>query len=202
MIRIGVTGGIGSGKSTVCRLFAMLGAPLYDSDAAARELMNNSAELKSSIIALLGSQSYCSETLDRRYVASKVFTNSDLLSSLNAIVHPAVARDFEQWASQREAEGAAYIVMESAILFESGFDALVDKSIVVSAPEEVRIERTILRDGSTPEAVRRRIAAQWSDEQRRQKADYQIVNDERQAVWPQVIALNKLFKDESRSCGN
>lgn len=199
MILVGITGGIGSGKSTVCRLFSLFGAKVYDSDAAAKRLMNSDKELKGQICALLGEAAYCNGALDRAYVGERVFGERQLLDGLNAIVHPRVGRDFTQWVAHYENE--AYVLMESAILFESGFDKMVDKAITVSAPEALRVARTVARDTATEDAVSRRIKAQWSDQMRESKADYVIYNDDRHLVTEQVKMLDKLFRDENRSCG-
>jgi dephospho-CoA kinase len=193
MIRVGVTGGIGSGKSTVCELFAGLGVPVYNSDVRARELMNGGGEIKRSIVALLGPEAYRGDRIDSGYVAAKVFNDKMLLASLNAIVHPAVALDFEAWAlsfADRQ-----YVVLESAILFESGFHRLVDKVVAVSAPVAVRIERVLVRNGAvgggeggsggsrgahsgavSREEVLRRMANQLTDEERSTRADVTIDN--------------------------
>jgi dephospho-CoA kinase len=149
-MRVGVTGGIGSGKSTVCQLFADLGVPVYNSDARARELMNGDGGIKRAIVTLLGPGAYRDERLDSAYVAARVFTDKVLLASLNAIVHPAVALDFEAWALSFADQ--PYVVLESAILFESGFDRFVDRVIAVSASPEVRLTRVLLRGGGGRDA--------------------------------------------------
>lgn len=198
MIKVGVTGGIGSGKSTVCELFARLGAPVYDSDVRAREIMNRGPDasacnregsgegMKRAIIALLGDEAYRGDALNNAYVAGKVFADKMLLASLNSIVHPAVARDFEAWAL-----GFAdrpYVVLESAILFESGFDRLVDRVVTVSAPAELRLERVIARcsksgiggarlaDTLNREEVMLRMANQMTDERREARA-WQVIDN-------------------------
>jgi dephospho-CoA kinase len=201
MIRVGVTGGIGSGKSTVCGLFAGLGAPVYDSDSRARELMNGN-RIRDAVTALLGPESYRDGALDNTYVAGKVFADRTLLASLNAIVHPAVASDFEAWALSLT--DRPYVVLESAILFESGFDGLVDRIVAVSAPVQVRLERVLQRArgndgtggrgdnraetrdnngagarGDSPlsrEQVMRRMANQMSDAERESRSDWTIDN--------------------------
>ncbi len=215
MIRIGVTGGIGSGKSTVCAIFAGLGIPVYNSDARARELMEGSGErgdggkLKSAITALLGKEAYGGGTLDRAFIAGKVFNDRTLLASLNAIVHPAVAEDFEAWAAKMEATEATwvetaemetgevgapppFVVLESAILFESGFDRLVDKVVTVSAPEAVRLKRIVGRDGCSREAAMARMVAQMTDAEREARADHVIYNGG--GIWDTAVAVEKLYK--------
>ncbi len=174
MIRVGITGGIGSGKSRVCALFAALGVPVYDSDTRAKELMNGDGGIKQAVTALFGPQAYDRGVLNSPFVASKVFGDRMLLASLNGIVHPAVALDFNAWAMSNA--GFPYVVMESAILFESGFDRLVDKVVTVSAPEEVRITRVASRDGVSRRSVMERIANQLTDSAREARSDYVIHN--------------------------
>jgi dephospho-CoA kinase len=176
MIRVGVTGGIGSGKSTACKLFEELGIPVYYSDLRARELMNTKGEIKQAIIKLFGDDAYCDGVLDSVYIAGKVFSNSLLLESLNTIVHPAVALDFKEWA--RAFTDRPYVVLESAILYESGFDRFVDRVITVSAPEETRLERVLARGvGQSREDAAMRMANQMSDNEREARADHTIHND-------------------------
>lgn len=194
MLRIGLTGGIGSGKSTVARMFAALGAPVYDTDAAAKRLMNTSPKLTAGITGLFGSASYRDGTLDRAYIASRVFADKGLLGSLNAIVHPAVTADFEEWAAAREAEGCPYAIHESAILFESGIAGLMDRTVTVAAPVEVRVARAVARDASDPDKIRARIANQMDDAERESLADYVIRSGERDLLMPQVLELDKTFR--------
>ncbi len=190
MIRVGVTGGIGSGKSTVCEIFALLGVPVYDSDRRARELMQE-GELRQQIEALFG-------TSDRSYIAAKVFEDKSLLASLEALVHPVVAKDFEAWTQKqaRRQETTSYAVLESAILFESGFNKLMDRVITVSAPIETRLERIVTRSGAlTREQARQRMAAQMTDSERETKADYVIDNcGTLSELAAQVEEIDKLLK--------
>ena len=188
MMKVGITGGIGSGKSTVCRLFAARGVAVYDSDAAAKRLM--SGPLRGAVEARFGAQAYRDGVLDRRYLAGIVFRDREALQALDAIVHPAVMRDFEAWA---EAQQGDYVVLESAILFEAGLEKSVDRTVAVLAPEALRIQRTCRRDGTDAESVRRRIAAQMSEEERIARADYVIVSDDRTPVIPQVLKLHAIF---------
>ncbi len=189
MIKVGLTGGIGSGKSTVCRFFALLGIPCYDSDAEAKRLMDTDAQLRERITELFGEQAYTSAgPLDRAYLASRVFGDALLLGALNAAVHPAVAADFVRWAERQK---APYVIEESAILFESGADKHVDRSVAVIAPEELRLERVCRRDGRSPEQVRARMAHQLSDEQRASRSDYVLRSDDRELLIPQILALHQ-----------
>ncbi len=179
MIHIGITGGIGGGKSTVCGLFSRLGVPVYDSDARARSLMNQDKELRLKIVQLFGPEAYLVGTatgeLNRPFVASKIFADSSLRGSLEALVHPCVAADFASWAEQYSSLGG-YLLLESAILFESGFNELVDKVITVSAPLETRVERVVSRSSLLPAQARQRIGAQMTDSERETQADFVIHN--------------------------
>ncbi|MBQ8864375.1 MAG: dephospho-CoA kinase [Rikenellaceae bacterium] len=194
MKRLGITGGIGSGKSTVSRLLRQSGIPVYDSDSEAKRLMHTL--LRQPIEQLFGSQAYEDENLNRKYIASQVFCNPELLNRLNAIVHPAVGEDFERWAEEQSDE-VPFVALESAILFESGFDSRVDVTLLVDAPIEERIRRTVLRDGSSPDEVRARIAHQ-NTELAQTKADYVIHNHTESALAEQVnslyINLKQLWK--------
>ena len=187
MIKVGVTGGIGSGKSTVCRIFALLGAAVYDSDSRAKILMNSDPKVMARIRELFGKEAYNETGPDRKYISERVFGNRPLLERLNAIVHPAVAKDFDRWAEKQQ---TPYVIEESAILFECGADKNMDVTIAVTAPEEIRIRRTCRRDNADPEKVRARIAHQMSDEQRTERADYMILADDRHLIVPQIIDIH------------
>lgn len=190
-LRIGVTGGIGSGKSVVCRMFALLGVPVYDSDREAKRLMGEDLRLREGIVTRFGAACYRDGVLDRAYLAGRVFGDAQALADLNALVHPVVRRDFRQWAARQQ---VPYVIVESAVLFESGLDRDVDRIVTVSAPEELRIRRAVRRDGSTPEAVSRRVRAQLGDAERERRADAVVRNDDVQSVWPQVLALDGQFR--------
>ncbi len=169
MIRVGVTGGIGSGKSTACKLFAERGVPVYNSDSRAREIVNCGGKTRRAIVDLLGEQAYRGDRLDSAYVAGRVFSDKLLLASLNAIIHPAVALDLEAWTLSFA--DRPYVVLESAILFESGFDRFVDRVITVSAPGQVRLERVLARGGGlSREEVMQRMANQLTDADREARA--------------------------------
>lgn len=196
MMKVGITGGIGSGKSTVCRLFAQRGIAVYDSDAAAKRLMSGPGPLREAIEARFGAETYRDGVLDRAFLAGAVFGDAAALAALEALVHPAVKRDFEAWAEEQEGD---YVVLESAILFESGFDSVVDRTVAVLAPAELRIERACRRDGSDPDAVRRRMAAQLDDDTLRDKADYALVNILEADLEPAVAELDRRFRYESRT---
>ncbi len=192
MIRVGITGGIGSGKSTVCRLFAAKGIPVYDSDSEAKRLM--AAELRGAIEARFGRDIYREGELDRGRLATIVFADSQALADLNAIVHPAVMRDFAAWAERQTAD---YVVLESAILYEAGLENAVDRVVAVLAPVELRVERACRRDGADPEAVRRRIAAQMDDDTLCRRADFTLVNILEADLVPAVDELDRRFRHEA-----
>lgn len=191
MIKVGICGGIGGGKSTVCALLAEKGVPVYDSDSRAKALMNTSPEIVDAVKAAFGGQSYCDGTLDRAYLAAKVFGDEEALARLDVIVHPAVRRDFEEWAAEQQAD---YVVLESAILFESGFDACVDASVAVLAPHPLRLERAMQRDGAVRERILERMAAQMSDDELAGRADLSIVNIDREDLEHDVAELDRRLR--------
>lgn len=191
MIKVAICGGIGSGKSTVCQMFVERGVAHYDSDSRAKALMTSSERLRAEIIAEFGEECYVEGELNRSYLAGKVFSSEAALARLNGIVHPAVKDDFLAWA---EAQQGDYCILESAILFESGFDVLVDASVAVLAPQPLRMERAMQRDGATREQVEARIKAQMSDDELVARADFAIVNIHLEDVEKDVAELNHRFK--------
>lgn len=195
MIRVGVTGGIGSGKSTVCRLLAERGVPVYDSDSEAKRLMGEDPMLRAALIEAFGSETFRDGVLNRRYLADTVFRDRERLGRLEALVHPCVKRDFERWVAEHAAE--PYVVLECAILYESGMDAAVDRVVAVVAPEELRFVRVNARDGASAEEIRRRMAAQLSDDALRERADYTIVNINREDLAADVAECDRRFRYEA-----
>lgn len=191
MIKVAICGGIGSGKSTICQMFAERGVALYDSDSRAKALMNESAELREALCAEFGQECYEGGVLNRAYLAEKVFSSQEQLARLNAIVHPAVKADFLRWADEQEGE---YCILECAILFESGFDSLVDKTVAVLAPKPLRVERAMQRDGASREQIEARMKAQMSDDELMARTDFAIVNIHLEDVEKDVIELNHRFK--------
>ena len=189
-MRIGITGGIGSGKSYVARLLsAHLGIPVYDSDREARRLMVESLEVRSALVALLGEEAYTpSGELRKSVVAQYLFASADNAARVNAIVHPAVKEDFLRWAEEQEED----VALESAILIEAGFRDVVDCLIEVTAPNELRIQRTMLRDGVGAEQVHRRMERQAPETERLQAADFVIFNDGRPLL-PQLMEFDNTF---------
>lgn len=197
MYKVGITGGIGSGKSLVADMLLKRGVALYSSDSRAKELMASDPELRQQLVERFGSEVFCAEGLNRAYLAERVFASDEELEALNAIVHPRVMADFEQWAEKQSGD---YVVLESAILYESGFDGAVDIVVAIMAPEELRIERVIKRDGVTKEQVEERMRHQLSDEERCNRAKYAIVNIELDELEEDVEQLHRrLSYDACRS---
>jgi dephospho-CoA kinase len=191
MFRMGLTGGIGSGKTMVCSILEKLGAAVYYADAEARRLMDRDAGLRAGIVEMFGERAYGKNGLNRSYVAGSVFGNDDQLSRLNSLVHPAVREDFIRW--ERLHQGSHYVVEEAAILFESGASGLMDLSVLVYAPEELRIRRVIERDGSDRDEVIKRMGHQMSEEEKMKMADHIIYNDGSQMLLPQVVELHNMI---------
>ena len=194
MMKIGVTGGIGSGKSTVCRLFAQKGIAVYDSDAAAKRLMQQDDTLRMRLTERFGADTFRDGQLDRSRLAGVVFSDPQALADLNALVHPVVMADFDAWAARQE---GPYVILESAILFEAGLETCVDKTVAVLAPRELRIERPCRRDDCGPDEVGRRIAAQLDDDTLSGRADYAIVNIFEEDLEPAVVKLDRIFSHEA-----
>ncbi|MBO4994098.1 MAG: dephospho-CoA kinase [Alistipes sp.] len=190
MYKVGITGGIGSGKSTVCRLFEQNGIAVYDSDARAKALMAEDATLREQLVEAFGAECYNEQGLDRAYLAGRVFGDEAELQRLNGIVHPAVKEDFRRWA---DVQRGAYVVLESAILFESGFDTEVNTTLAVMAPMEERLRRTVERDGVDREAVRRRMEHQLSDDELHARAARTIVNLRMDYLESDVEQLHKIY---------
>ncbi len=191
MLKIGLTGGIGSGKSTVAKLFRFLGVEVYSADTEAKELMNINPYLRKEISLLFGEEAYVAGGLNSVFIASKVFSNPSLLEKLNSIVHPVVREDFFEWAKIRSEN--AYVIQEAAILFESGFSSFFDYNILVKAPLDIRIERVMNRDKVHKSDVEKRINQQFSDEKKAKLSDFQIDNDGFELLIPQVLELHNKF---------
>lgn len=195
MYKVAITGGIGSGKSKVVELLAQRGVAAYDSDSRAKALMASSPELREQIIECFGSEAYDGEEVNRRYLAERVFNDKEALAKLNSIVHPAVMADFERWA---EGEEGNYVVMESAILFEAGLEGSFDATVSVMAPEELRLERAMKRDGATEEQIRERMRNQLSDEERCDRSTFAIVNIELDDLEDDVEQLHRRLSYDSQ----
>jgi dephospho-CoA kinase len=197
MLRIGLTGGIGSGKSTVARIFNVLGVPVYNADEASKKLMSEDPDLKNKIVAAFGDNSYNNGLLNRKFLSDQVFHDRKKLDLLNSIVHPATLKDVSAWL---EKQNAPYIIKEAALIFESGSQKMLDFVIGVQSPLAWRIARTMRRDHSTSEEVEARIHLQMDEEKKMQLCDFIIVNDEQQMLIPQVLKLHNEFiiKEKSR----
>ncbi|HEX2937090.1 MAG TPA: dephospho-CoA kinase [Bacteroidales bacterium] len=191
MIKVGITGGIGSGKSIVCALFAGIGIPVYDSDSRAKKLMNEDETIKQSLTGYFGKEIYAEGTLNRSLLAQRIFNNKPALEFVNNIVHPAVRNDFLQWAS---CQNAPYVIEEAALLFESNAYQLLDKVITVSCPEELRIQRVIERDKTTRENVLQRIKNQLPESEKVNRSDFVIINDDQHSLIEQVNNIHIKLK--------
>ncbi|MBX0292502.1 dephospho-CoA kinase [Hymenobacter sp. HSC-4F20] len=196
MRTIGITGGIGSGKSVVCRLFQVLGAPVYDSDARAKWVMAHDLQLRDELRAAFGVETFDAQgQLNRTYLARVAFPDPVQLARLNALVHPHVGRDFADWTAARRAQGYPYVLKEAALLYESGAYQQLDRIITVFAPLEIRQARVLRRDPHrTPDDIQNIIGKQMSEEEKMQRADYIIRNDEQHLLIPQVLQLDKEFR--------
>ena len=188
MLRVGLTGGIGSGKTTVSKIFELLGVPVYYADEAARRIMNEDTALKAAIQKQFGTEAYKNGALDRSFLASKVFNNTSQLEILNALVHPVTIMDSVIWMSRQQ---TPYAIKEAALIFESGSAAGLDYIIGIYAPVEVRIKRTMQRNSSTYAEVASRIDNQLDESIKMRLCDFVLNNDEQQLLIPQVIALHK-----------
>ncbi|MDB5013441.1 MAG: dephospho-CoA kinase [Daejeonella sp.] len=189
MLKIGITGGIGSGKSTICRLFELLGIPVFYADDVAKNIMNADLELKQSVIKEFGLNSYSQAgILNRKYLADIVFKNAERLAALNALVHPAVFKAFAKWHLTQK---SAYILKEAALLFESESYKTCDYSILVEAPHNLKVKRVMERDQVTALEVELRMAKQFTDEQKKKLADFVLINDEKHLLITQVLNLHQ-----------
>jgi dephospho-CoA kinase len=193
VIKVGITGGIGSGKSIVCSVFKKLGIPVYEADDRAKLLIETHPEIRNQIISAFGEQSYSDNVYNRKYIASKVFTDNELLVKLNNIVHPYVASDFFRWAEQFSS--TPYIIEEAAILFESGAYKKMDYNILIDSPLELRIARVMQRDHLSKEEILNRINKQISTDKIKHLVDWIIVNNNKQLILPQIFEIHhKLLK--------
>ncbi len=192
MLKIGITGNIGGGKTTVSKIFEILGIPVFYADDAAKKVMVEDPILINALKEAFGSEAYFNDgSLKRKHIASIVFNDDIQLAKLNSIVHPAVFRAFDNWTVQ--IKGAPYVMKEAALLFESTSYKMCDYSVMVTAPLELRIARVMQRDGLTSEEIKSRDARQFPEEKKIQLADYVIRNDDTELVIPQVLELHQQF---------
>jgi dephospho-CoA kinase len=190
MLKIGITGGIGSGKTIVAKVFETLGIPVYYADEAAKRLMNEDTALKESILAQFGNASYADGQLNRSHISSVVFADPEKLALLNSLVHPVTIKDAQQWMLQQT---TPYAIKEAALIFESGSNKELDKVIGVYAPAPLRILRVMQRDKLDRDQVLSRINRQMNEEEKMRLCDFVITNDERSMVIPQVLELHEQF---------
>lgn len=196
-IKIGITGGIGSGKSVVSRLLEVMGVPVYISDVETKQLTATDVVIRQELITLLGQEVYAGGTLNKPLLASYLFSTPRHARQVNSIIHPRVKNDFRRWVQLCAA--CPVVGIESAILIEAGFAGEVDVIVMVYAPEEIRIQRAMKRDASSRELVEKRVRSQMNDEEKRRTADFVIVNDDKTPLIPQVLELiASLSKNNSR----
>ena len=192
-IKVGITGGIGSGKSTICKIFKLLGVPVFEADVVAKQLQNTNQKVKNGLINLFGKDIYTHEgVVDRKKLASIIFNDDFQISKVNELIHPVVREEFENWLKK---QNSTYIVHEAAILFESGFYKMMDFTILVSAPEEQRVEWVMKRDGVNREIVTQRIKRQWNEEKKQKLASFVIYNNNNNLIIPEVITIDKNLKE-------
>ena len=188
MLRIGLTGGIGSGKTTVAHIFEVLGMPVYYADDAAKRLMNEDAHLKQQLIQQFGEESYIQGKLNRAYLSSVVFSNTEKTSLINSIIHPTTIADAAAWMLQQQ---AAYALKEAALIFEAGAEKNLDLVVGVSAPLAIRLHRVMKRDAIDEAAVLARMQKQMNEEEKMGRCDFVVLNDEETLLIPQVIAIHE-----------
>ena len=194
MLKIGLTGGMGSGKTTVSKIFAVLGIPVFYADDVAKNIMNEDAALKQNIINALGIESYVNNTLNRKYIADIVFNNRYKLDRLNALVHPVTLAAADKWFNLQT---SPYVIKEAALMFEAGAAAHLDYVIGVYTPQHLRLQRVMQRDNSTREQVLARMNSQIDETIKMKLCDFVIINDEQQAVLPQVLLLHQKLLNEA-----
>ncbi len=199
MLKIGITGGIGSGKSTVAKVFQVLGIPVYNADLAAKRLMNEDAALKEKIKQQFGNDVYKNEKLDNKYLAQIVFSSEEKLNLLNSMVHPATINDANVWMQKQT---TPYTLKEAALLFESGAAELLDYIIGVTAPPPLRLQRVMQRDNSSREEVMARMNKQMDEEIKMKLCNFIINNDEQQLLIPQVLALHETILSLTKNDSN
>lgn len=190
MVKIGLTGGIGSGKSTVAKIFETLGIPVYYADTEAKRLMNSNEKIKVSIKQHFGEAAYKNDELDRKYLADIVFNNPEKLELLNALIHPVTINDAEEWMQK---QAAPYSIKEAALLFESGAAENLDFIVGVYAPQDLRIKRVMKRDNLSPDEILKRINRQVNEEMKMKLCDFVITNNEQELLIPQVLKLHQHF---------
>jgi dephospho-CoA kinase len=193
MLTVGITGGIGSGKSYICNIFKAMGVPVFSADEEAKSIANDSAGIRNEIVNLFGNNAYKNNVLNRKYIAQIVFSNSDLLNKLNNIIHPAVELKFITWCNHYAHYD--YVLKEAAILFESGSYKKLDRTIAVSAPQALRVKRILERDNISAEAIQDRMKNQWPADKIESLADFVIKNDDNSLILPQIITIDRILRE-------
>jgi len=194
MITVGLTGGIGSGKSYISQVFKNLNIPVFNSDVQAKSAYLDSG-VQDAVLKLLGSESFINGQANTRFIASKIFNHSSNLAKLNSIIHPWVEKQFRVWTDSLSVQ--SYIIKEAAIIFETGIYKKLDYTICVTAPEQIRISRVSLRDGSSEKEIKKRIMQQWPDEEKIPLADFIIQNDGEQLIIPQILKIHQTLINKS-----
>lgn len=189
MKKIGVTGGIGSGKSLVCKIFQLLSVPVFSADAEAKRIMEANYEVKNALKQIFGNEIYLKDKLNKQVLSDLIFTSRNNINKVNSIVHPIVRKNFFKWVDSRP--DSKYVLLEAAIIFESGTDKLLDQVINVTAPEELRIDRVCKRDRISREKVIERLTNQLTEKERQEKADINLVNDGKAMLLPQILEVHK-----------
>lgn len=187
IFRLGVTGGIGSGKSTVCKTFSVLGIPVFSADNEARKIMDTDESLKAKLTEITGEEIYVSGKLDRTKMASIIFNNAGILSKVNELVHPLVLRNFERWCNE---QSSAYVIFEVAILFESGAEKHVDRVLAVVAPLEERVQRVVDRNNMSRRQVLERVDKQAGEDELVSRSDYVINNTDDRMILPEILKIH------------
>lgn len=193
--KLGITGGIGSGKTSVCRVFSVLGVPIFSADPAASDIMENDPEIRKKLNSIAGMDLFSNGIMNRKELADLIFNDASLLAKVNSLIHPVVFGNFIKWA---ELQQSPYVIMEAAILFESGGSKLTDKIATVVAPLQERIERVMQRNSLTLEQVNDRIRNQMSDEERIMNSNYVISNSENDMIIPQVLQIHNDLLNQTR----
>lgn len=194
-MKVGITGGIGSGKTTISKYFEILGIPVFNADRVAADILNSNDSLHHPLVQLFGVEAIQNNAPNRKLIAEKVFSDTNLLSALNQLIHPLVKVAFEQWCELNKHH--PYLLKEAAILFESGSYKELDKTILVTCPIELRKQRAMKRSGMSETEFYKRVSNQWTDEQKRKFANFEIVNDEKHSIISQVLNIHQLLLHDS-----
>ena len=199
MIRLGITGGIGSGKTYVCHMLGLRGIPVYHCDDEAKRLMQESPVIKEQLCRLIGNEAYTNGTLNKPCIAQFLFADKHHADQVNSIVHPTVKQDFIQWTERQE---APIVAQECALLFEADFTDTVDVTVLVDAPKEIRLQRAMKRDHATADQIEARMAQQMDEEEKRRRADYTIINDGFSDLSGQIDLILEQIKDQTAKLPN